>query len=552
MKVQLVAIAMTCGLSLGGPVTLAHAASPSSAAAPDERCAQLATIGLKDVEIVGAHLETGGPVTGASMPSLSAVSTTAGPPITGLPAFCRVIGRIHPEPKSDIGFEVWLPRDGWTGRLTGAGSPGAAGSILYYMLTAAVRGGQAGVSNDGGHHGDVEDTSWAPGHPERLRDFGWRATHLSAIAAKALVARYYGKPADHAYFLGISNGGRQALVEASRFPEDYDGIMAGAPVPDWTGTRMAQLWPQQVQSFPGASIRPAQAKVLQAEVLRQCDQLDGQHDGLVDDPRRCHVDTAKLACGNAALPDCFTPAQIAALDSIYAGRRDKQGQWVAVPYLPAGSEISDPLFGWDRILFTQGEAADQARGDQPVQTLDGQTVATIGKFNFDRDPAQYRSASAAGGFDPTPDLRRFFARGGKLIIWHGWADTAIPPQMAIEYYEKVRHISGARSATSLRLFMIPGMQHGFGGKGADLFGGMMAPPKNAVPESDMAAALQAWVETGRSPDSVVGKRHSAGATESGAPPARSPRERLLCAYPNRAVLKPGSDPDKGSSYSCAK
>jgi hypothetical protein len=540
-------------IAAAGVLALRAAAADTETAptvVPEERCGELAGIGLKDVEIVSARLETGGPVEGASMPSMATQSTTAGPPVSGLPAFCRVIGRIRPQPQSEIGFEVWMPRDGWDGRLTGAGSPGAAGSTLYFMLAAAVRGGQAGVSNDGGHRGGVNDVSWAPGHPERLRDFGWRAAHLSTIAAKALVAHYYGRPAEHAYFIGLSNGGRQALVEASRFPEDYDGILAGAPAPDFTQTQMAQLWTQQAQLPPGASIRPVQAKLLQAEVLRQCDELDGQLDGLIDDPRRCHVDTSKLACGVSTSPDCFTPAQLVALKRIYAGRKDKKGRWAAVPFPPAGSEVADPLFGWDRNFFSSEDKTDAAREQVPVQTLDGQTIATLGDFDFDHDPARYRAASADAGLDPSSDLRRFFARGGKLIIWQGWADSDIPPQMAIDYYEQVRHVSGPLAARSMRLFMIPGMQHGFGGKGADLFGGMMAPPKEAAPESDLAAALQAWVESGRVPDSFVGRRHSAGATEAGAPASRPPRERLICAYPGRAVLSSGADPDHGASYLC--
>jgi feruloyl esterase len=549
MNRSLERVAAAAVIALFGLATPADAET-APATVPEERCVELAAIGLKDVEIISARLETGGPVAGASMPSMADLSTTAGAQISGLPAFCRVIGRIRPEPKSDIGFEVWMPRDGWDGRLSGAGSPGAAGSILYYMLVAAVRGGQAGVSNDGGHRGGVDDVSWAPGHPERLRDYGWRATHLSAIAAKALIARYYGRPADHAYFIGVSNGGREALVEASHFPEDYDGILAGAPVPDSTKTRMAQLWARQAQLPPGASIRPSQAKLLQAEVLRQCDALDGQLDGLVDDPRRCHVDTQKLACGISNSPDCFAPAQVVALERIYSGRKDKHGRWAAMPYLPAGSEVSDPLFGWDRAFFTTDDKTDAARAQVPVQTLDGQTIATLGELDFDRDPSRYKAANAVAGLDPSSDLQRFFARGGKLIIWHGWADSSIPPKMAIEYYEEVQRESGPLSARSMRLFMIPGMQHGFGGKGADLFGALMAPPTDAAPESNIAAALQAWVETGRVPDSFVGQRHSIGATEAGAPAVHPPRERLICAYARRAVLKPGADPDHGASYLC--
>lgn len=534
-------------LAICGPPAATQAAPAASAS--ESQCGKLAGAGLKNVEIVSANLVAqGDPVPGSFQPTAN--NANGGRAIAGLPAFCRVVGRIRPEPGSDIGFEVWMPRDGWNGRLTGVGNGGYAGSIFYFMLAGAVRAGQAAVSTDTGHRGDVGDASWAPGHPERIRDYGWRAIHLSALAAKALVARYYGRPADHAYFNGYSNGGRQALVEASRFPDDYDGVLAGAPAADWTNTRMAQLWVLQAQLAPGARIRPVQAKLLQAEVLRQCDRLDGQYDGLIADPRRCKLDVARLGCGVSASPDCFSPAQLAALRRIYAGRKDARGRWVAEPFLPAGSEVADPLFGWDRTIFVLGDTPDAAWAQRPMTSLDGRAIATDGAFDFDRDPARFKAAHADAGLDPSPDLRRFFARGGKLILWHGWADADIPPQVTLDYRDEVLRVTGSPAKASMRLFMVPGLQHGVGGKGPDLFGQLLPPSKDALPESDIAAALQAWVESGRVPESLVGKRHSAGAVEAGAPPAHAPRERLICAYPNRAVLTPGADPDRGASYTC--
>lgn len=520
-----------------------------SPAVPAARCAQLAEAKLKDVEIVSASvIAAGAAVPGAVRPT--AADPNGGRPVSGLPEFCRVIGRIRPTPDSDIGFEVWMPSEGWNGRLTGAGNGGYAGTIFSYMLAGAVRGGQAGVSTDGGHRGDSSDASWAPGHPEKIRDFGWRAIHLSAVAAKDLVARYYGRPADHAYFNGYSNGGRQALVEASRFPEDYDGVLAGAPALDWTETRMAQLWAFQGQLPPQARIRPEQAKLLQTEVLRQCDGLDGQVDGLVDDPRRCRLDVSRLGCGASTSPDCFSVPQVAALARIYAGRKDAKGRWIAMPFLAAGSEVSDPLFGWDRTIFALKDKSDEAWASYPVKTLNGETIATAGAFDFDRDPQRLKAANAFGGLDASPDLRRFFARGGKLIIWHGWADPDVPPEISLDYRQQALRAAGKPAKAAMRVFMVPGLQHGIGGKGPDLFGQLLPPPKDAQPDSNIAAALQAWVETGRVPESIVGRRHSAGATEAGAPPAHSPRERLICAYPARAVLTPGADPDKGASYVC--
>lgn len=547
MRRGLAAIGVAALALCGGGAAYA-APSPAVSAA---RCADLAGAKLTDVEIVSASvIAAGAAVPGAIRPT--AADPNGGRPVSGLPEFCRVVGRIRPTPDSDIGFEVWMPSEGWNGRLTGAGNGGYAGTIFSYMLAGAVRAGQAGVSTDGGHRGDSSDASWAPGHPEKIRDFGWRAIHLSAVAAKELVARYYGRPADHAYFNGYSNGGRQALVEASRFPEDYDGILAGAPALDWTETRMAQLWALQAQLPPQARIRPSQAKALQTEVLRQCDALDGQIDGLVDDPRRCRLDVSRLGCGATPSPDCFSAPQIAALARIYAGRRDAKGRWTAMPFLAAGSEVSDPLFGWDRTVFALKDKSDETWTSYPVKSLNGETIATVGAFDFDRDPQRLKAANAFGGLDASPDLRRFFARGGKLVIWHGWADPDVPPEISLDYRQQVLRTSGQQARASMRVFMVPGLQHGVGGKGPDLFGQLLPPPKDAQPESNIAAALQAWVETGRVPDSIVGRRHSSGATEAGAPPTHPPRERLICAFPARAVLTPGADPDKGTSYVCRK
>lgn len=533
--------------------------APASASQiPEGQCAALAMIGLKDIEIVSATSEAANvPIMGAFQAAMGGVNS--GPVISGLPPFCRVVARAHPTPDSDIDFEVWLPQQNWDGRLLGAGNGGYAGSISYYMLSGAVRAGQASFSTDTGHHGESGDSSWAPGHPEKVRDFGWRAIHVTTVAAKALVARYYGRPADHSYFDGYSNGGRQALVEASRFPDDYDGVLAGAPALDWTQTRMTGEWVYRAQLPPQTWIRPEQAKLLQAEVLRQCDKLDGQFDGLIDDPRRCHIDTSKLACGVSTSADCFTPQQLTALALIYAGHKNRKGQWTALPLLAAGSEVHDPLFGWDSGVFlgrSLAAHADLSSPDallrQPVAALDGNAIATTGDFDFDRDAARYKAANAFGGLDASPDLRRFFARGGKLILWQGWADISVAPEMTIAYRNAVLRIAGKHAVSSMRLFMIPGMQHGVGGKGADMFGQIFPPARDAAPDSNIAVALQAWVETGRVPDSVIGKRHSASAPDDGAPAPKSPMERLICAYPMRAVLRSGADPDLGTSYRCLR
>ena len=514
--------------------------------AADERCAALARQRFDQVEIVSAVSEAAGAlISGATMPTMSAAA--AGRPMSGLPGFCRVVGRIRPEPGSEIGFEVWMPSADWDGRLNGSGNGGYAGSIGYMELAGAVKGHQAGVSTDTGHRGTSDDSSWAKGHPERVRDFGWRAIHLTAIAAKALVTSYYGRAPDHAYFIGASNGGRQGLMEASRYPDDYDGVMAGAPATVRTEEAMSHIWAYQAQLAPGAAIRPEQAHLLQSEVVRQCDALDGQVDGLVADPRRCRFDVRKLACGVAASPQCFTPPQLSALRRIYSGPHDAAGRRLAAGFPPSGAEVGDPapMFGWELSLF-----ADPTKPayDGFLNDLVAQPFATGRSFDFDKDPARLKAALAAN-LDVQPDLRRFFARGGKLIIWQGWADAAVPPQATLDFYEAMLRRSGPKATAGARLFMVPGVQHGLGGTGPDIFGQLTAPAPGDTPERNIVAALQAWVETGRSPEALVARSHKTGG-RFGPPTGKPETSRLLCAYPAQAALRPGADPDAASSYIC--
>lgn len=514
------------------PHTSAAALTPSAA----DRCGALARVRIVQTEIVSAVPQpAGAPEPAASFPGAPPRS------VTDLPAFCRVTGHIRPEAGSDINFEVWLPEDGWDGRLSGAGNGGLAGSIAYTELGAALKAGQAGVSTDTGHRG-AQDASWAKGHPERVRDYGWRAMHLSTLAAKSLVARYYGRKPDHSYFVGCSNGGRMGLMEASRFPQDYDGVLAGAPASFFTELMTGQLWTARAQASPGSAIRPEQAQLLQEEVLRQCDGLDGEVDGLVNDPRRCRLDVARLACGVSASPQCFTSPQLEALRRIYAGPRDSSGRRIAPGPLPAGAEIGRPLpLGWDRLVFRAARQADSPVLDELVQ----RPFATVDTFDFDKDPARLRAALGAD-LDVAPDLTRFFRRGGKVIMWQGWADAALPPQTTLEFREAVIGAVGAKAASrSMRVFMIPGLQHCLGGPGAGVFGQYTAPPKGAAPESNAAAALQAWVEMGRGPETLIGRKGMPMAS------ARTPAgERLLCAYPRVPALRPGADPEVAASYQC--
>lgn len=537
--------------STSSEVAMAGVQSSTSAAPASGACGQLTGLRLKDIEIASAEsIASGAPVARSSLTSM--YGNGPGAVASGLPAFCRVIGHIRPEPGSDIGFEVWLPASGWDGRMHGIGIGGFAGGIDYLTLGAAVKAGQAAVATDTGHSGTMQESGWAKGKPQSVRDYGWRAVHLSTVAAKDLINAYYGRKPDKSYFVGCSGGGRQGLMEASRFPEDYDGVLAGAPAANWTDLAMAMSNTIQAQGAPGAAIRASQIPFLQQEVLNQCDAIDGQTDGLVEDPRQCRFDASKLACGTSPSAQCFSPAQITALQRIHAGPRSSTGRQLAGGYLPSGAEKGDPspILGWEGYL--QGAAGQRPGAEGLANGLLQDLVnypATAATFNFDRDPAALKKLPVARDLDASPNLSRFFARGGKVIVWHGWADAAIPPENTLRYYDALQAQSGGRAKQGARLFMVPGVQHCFGGTGPDTFGQAKPPMPDETPERNMITALQSWVEGKRAaPESFVARRGH-GAYMPGA--ANKPeRQRLLCAWPKRAVLTAGSDPDQAASYTC--
>ncbi|MGE3690218.1 MAG: tannase/feruloyl esterase family alpha/beta hydrolase [Novosphingobium sp.] len=523
--------------------------APVKAQVPsDDRCAALAGLMLDNVEITRAELQPANqPVPGAFLPDFTGLGK--GPPVSGLPAFCRVAGTIRPEARSDIRFEVWLPREAWNGRFAGVGVGGFAGSISYYEMAAALKAGQATAATDTGHQANGMDSTWARGNPAAIRDYGWRAIHLTAVNAKRIVADYYGRPADKSIFNGCSGGGRQALIEASRFPEDYDGIIAGAPASRFTQLLMSMTWTQQVQLPEGAALKPEQAGFIGSEVRAQCDALDGQTDGSIADPRQCRFDVSKLACGTSSSPQCLSPAQVAAVSKMMDGPRNSRGRQLAFPYSMTASIKGYPAaqLGWEGWIMRGGKdtPANSLFPTGMLRDFVAEPFTDMASFNWDHDPARLHAETAAD-LDAGPDMRRFFARGGKLIMWHGWADAAIPAEMSLGFYNDMLRASGPRARQNSRLFLIPEMQHCAGGTGASTFGHTGAPAQGENPERHLGMAMQQWVEKGRAPESVIGSK---GFDLFSAASETKP-QRLHCAWPKQPVLTPGADPDKAASYSC--
>jgi hypothetical protein len=468
-----------------------------------------------------------------------------------VPERCQVKATIRATADSEIRIEVWMPVSGWNHKFQGTGNGGFAGSITYHGgLVEALQRGYAAGSTDTGHAVTGEDGKWAIGHPEKLVDFGNRAVHLMTVNAKAIVKAYYGTPAAKAYFASCSNGGRQALMEAQRFPDDYNGIVAGAPANDWTGLMLDFTWNMQAMMKPGAFIPADRAPAIEAAVNAQCDALDGVTDGVVGRPQACKFDPKKLLCSGAESASCLTQPQVSALEAIYQGMHSADGK-IAFPGFSPGAEVG----GWDSWIFGKelGATAQGRFGEGFMRAMVlGDSNWQPGSFDVDRDAQGIINKLAPVLNATDPDLSRFAAHGGKLIVFHGWADPAIPPLNAIRYYASVGNKMGQkRRGEFVRLFMAPGVQHCFGGPGPSGFGGIVAARQPADPESDLSAAVERWVESGVAPESVKAVKpknlmpaifdSSRGGVE---------RTGLLCAYPKVAKWNGQGSSDDAANYTC--
>lgn len=497
-------------------------------------CAGLARLGLPETTITIAEEVTAG-----------AFQPPGGQGLKGLPAFCRVAGVIKPSSDSDIRFEAWMPAMGWNSKFQGVGNGGFAGSISYGGLADAVRNGYAAASTDTGHQGGGTDATWALGHPEKVVDFGHRAIHETTVKGKAITEAFYGSKPKRSYFNSCSNGGRQALMEAQRYPEDYDGIISGAPANHWT--HLLGLAVSNMRATAGnaaAYIPQAKLPAIQAAALTVCDKLDAVEDGVVENPAACRFDPATLLCGGAENGKCLTEPQVNALGKLYDGLRDSKGKLLYPGYAMSGEAEQGGWGQWitgpepeKSLLFAFGTGFYK-------NMVFGDPAWDYRKFNVDAD-LRTAVAKTAGILNATdPDLQRFKARGGKLILYHGWCDAAIPAQAVIDYYRSVTKKLGAkRTAEFVRLFMVPGMQHCGGGAGPSAFGQGGVAQGDA--RSNIAAALERWVEQGTAPEEVIATKDRSAAN----PVVRT---RPLCAYPKVAKYKSTGGTDDASSFACVE
>jgi len=449
-------------------------------------------------------------------------------PLADLPAFCRVSATLMPSSDSNIRIEVWMPVAGWNSKYEGTGNGGYAGGIAYGGLASGVRRGYAVANTDLGTSPTAGDNSDVlVGHPEKWRDWGSRATHEMTVAAKQIVRAYYGRTAGLSYYVGCSTGGQQGLVEAQRFPDDFDGVIAGAPANNRTRLHMGFIWDLAVaEETPESYIPASKLPLISAAVLDACTaQKAVPTDLFLTHPADCQWDPQALLCKAADAPDCLTAAQVATARKLYDGPRNPATHASLYPGMTRGSELD-----WDTMV---------PQGAEP--RYDALFKWTFGAkwdwrtFDFNRDVAAVDALLAANVNATDPDLQTFKAHGHKLIVYHGWADVIVPSLESINYYTSVENAQAASHHRSpadetqqfYRLFMVPGMAHCGGGPGL-----------NSI---DPVEALEQWVEKGTAPKKIIAKRTVKGVTEM---------TRPVCPYPQAARYNGAGDSNDAANFTC--
>lgn len=508
-------------LTLPAVVTLLSAALGSHAPlAGATSCDDLAHLALPHTRITQARVVPAGE---SSVPAAARrfLTPRLRPTVDDLPAFCRVTAEIAPTTDSDIRIKVWMPVAGWNGRLVGVGNGGWSGFIRYDELAAALRGGYAAASTNTGHDGAGHDASFALGHPEKLIDYGYRAVHEMTVEARTLVMAFYGRAAQRAYWAGCSSGGRQGLIDAQRFPLDYDGIVAGAPANYMTHLVAGDVWTAQATHASAASyIPPGSYALIHKAALDACDAVDGLEDGLIGDPLRCHFDPGVLLCRAGQQTGCLTAPQVEAARKIYAGAVNPRTGESVFPGLEPGSE------GQWRAMAGPPEPPIVASYFKYMvfedSTWDYRTL------DFDADVARADSLDTAVLNATDPDLGPFIAHGGRLLLYHGWSDGLIAPENTVHYYERVvKTVGSERASEAVRLFMVPGMYH------CDARGG----PSPV----DLLRTLDRWMATREPPQRIV-TAHVGGSEVH--------RTRPLCPFPQVARYTGSGNADKAASFVC--
>jgi feruloyl esterase len=551
---------------VGVAIGLFAAVTFASAPALASPCTNLQSLQLEHTTITSAADNTSGAfvVPGANPPQT----------ITGLPAFCRVTATLTPTSDSAIRIELWLPETTWNGRFLGTGGGGFQGVFTYSELASGIQAGFAATNSDLGTgvsgcsplycgsdgnmgnplaiaFGDPANPSAGLfGHPERIKDFGYRAIHLMTLRGKEIAAAFYQQHAARAYFAGCSTGGQNALMEAQRFPHDYDGILAGAPAFNRTHLHMGaiSLW-QDTHASPGRFIVPGQMTLINKAVLAQCVGQDGgvKTDQFLTDPRDCRFDPKALQCtGGNVPPACLTADQVTTMRKYYAGTIDPVTGEVISP----GSERGNETDNVGALGLALQENLPEPAFDGLFYWVFGQSFGFPGgahnfeNFDFHNDVDTVDDQLAKVLNADSSDLGEFRQHGGRLILYHGWADPLIPSQTSINYFNALVENDGggfqrvgfdrdgtlSKTQSYARLFMVPGMFHCSGGPGPNVF--------------DALTPLVTWVEKGTAPETIVATKFV-----NDTPPAIE-MTRPLCVFPKVAKYNGSGSTSLAQNFSC--
>ena len=446
-----------------------------------------------------------------------------GPDYSVLPSFCRVTGSIEPTDDSDIRFELWLPQENWNGRFMQTGNGGAAGSIVHSSLVDPLMRGYAVANTDTGHQTGGRMFGWAAEHPEKLTDFAWRAVHELTMTGKAITETHYGTRPELSYFVGCSTGGRQGLMEAQRFPYDYDAIVAGAPANNWSPLMALSI---VIQTNIGeGKLAANKIGLLKEAALASCDALDGVEDRVITNIGQCNFDPASLQCDGEVTAQCLAESEVIAAQAIYAGVADSEGQ----VWIPGTGPASEPLWA----AYTSPGFMIGTNFFQDIVFEDEEWDSST----FDAD-SDMQTANDAGMdlIAMDPDLSEYFSHGGKLITYHGTTDGLIPYGNTVNYFEDVLETVGEDAVNeSARFYLVHGMDHCAGGDGA-----------HAI---DWLSALESWVEDGQAPGVLAGTHP---APPPGAPGSENAEtfSRPICPYPEVTTYNGSGDATLAENFSC--
>lgn len=478
------------------------------------QCEELAKLSLSNATVTSARWTDAGPMASPSpLPEASAAQRANTPPPM-LPAHCRVAVVMRPSTDSHIEAEVWLPAE-WNGKFQAVGNGGWAGTISYPAMARALQEGYATASTDTGHKGGT--SAFAIGHPEKLIDFGYRAVHEMAVQSKAIINAYYKRAARVSYWNGCSTGGRQGLMAAQRYPDDFDAILAGAPANNHSrmnASRLAVSVP--AVRDPAAAVPAAKLALVTRAVLDACDARDGVKDGFLNDPRSCTFDVARLQCKTGDAESCLTAPQLETVKRAYAPVKLANGELV-FPGKEPGSETA-----WSMVNGTADALSMSA-----LQLAHADTTWDPRTFDLARDLRLVLEKVGYAVNATDPDLRAFKARGGKLLLYHGWNDGLISAGNTVNYYDAVLTTMGRGQDDWLRLFMVPGMGHCQGGPGPD--------------QVNWMASLERWRESGKAPDSIQAARVAGSRIEM---------TRPLCPYPQIAKYAGVGSTNDAQNFAC--